>query len=171
MSILNKRPSRRVTVAGAVVGTPEAAAQLAGCSSGRTGSVVSEPGPHGIGDTEVGELGSEIDGAVIQIGLVHPDVDHDGHLSPVIAHAGSYFLGDLKDVDLLACHPFLVDNYVPHGYSVAFIPTRGAGDTDVCANLMGPKERGDRGNEGTRERRNGGTSGTRKRGGHHGTVR
>ena len=103
---------------------------------------MTEQGPFEIGETEVVELASEVDGTVIQIGVVRPDAP-EAYRSPVIADAGPYFSSDLRDVDLTTCSPFLLENFVSHGYTIAFIPTRGAGGNDNCANLMGAKERAD----------------------------
>ena len=50
---------------------------------------------------------------------------------------------DLRDVDVKTCSPYYNENFVTHGYTVAYVPTRGAGGTDSCADLMGPKERSD----------------------------
>ena len=126
-------------------GAPPAAAQVASQECGGTGggaSTVSEPGPHEIGAADVVELKSEIDGGIIQIGFIRPDVPA-GTRTPVIVDAGPYYWSDLQDTDLASCNRFLVENYVPHGYTVAFVPTRGAGGTDRCSDLMGPAESGD----------------------------
>lgn len=112
------------------------------CGGGAVSSQVSEAGPFGIGETGVVELDSEVDAAKIQVGYVRPDAP-DSYRSPVIAVGSPYFLADLRDVDLLTCNPFLTENFVQHGYTIAFIPTRGAAGTDSCADLMGLKERRD----------------------------
>jgi predicted acyl esterase len=126
-----------------LVAQPAQAQSLPGdCGGGPVSSEVSDPGPFRIGETEVVELDSAVDGAKIQIGYVRPDVP-DSYRSPVIVQASPYFLADLRDVDLLTCNPFLTENFVEHGYTVAFVPTRGAGGTDSCADLMGLKERSD----------------------------
>lgn len=103
---------------------------------------MSERGPFEVGKSEVVELKSKVDGSVIQVGFVRPDAP-TGYRSPVILQASPYILTDLRDVDISRCNSFLVQNFVPHGYTVAFVPTRGAGGTDSCADLMGPKERSD----------------------------
>ena len=112
------------------------------CSMNTGDSEVSEKGSFEIGKAEVVELESEVDGSVIQIGLVRPDAPA-GYRSPVIVQASPYILTDLRDVDIKECNPFLMNNFVQHGYTVAYVPTRGAGGTDSCADLMGPKERSD----------------------------
>jgi len=119
-------------------------AQVASACGGTGGgdSKVTESGPYEIGQTEAVELESELDGGIIQIGVVRPDVP-EGTRVPVIVDAGSYFYADLMDADLPTCNPFLIENFVQHGYAVAFIPTRGAGGTDRCSDLMGDRERGD----------------------------
>ena len=120
-----------------------AANVLANCGGTVSGSSrVSEQGPFEIGETEVVELASSVDGTVIQIAVIRPAAP-EGYRSPVIADAGPYFSSDLRDVDLTTCSPFLLENFVSHGYTIAFIPTRGAGGNDNCANLMGAKERAD----------------------------
>ncbi|MGH2754322.1 MAG: CocE/NonD family hydrolase [Actinomycetota bacterium] len=124
-------------ISSAQVATPE---ECGGPGGGE--SHVTEAGPHAIGRSDVVELESKVDGAVVQIGFVRPDVPASVE-TPVIVDAGPYFWSDLKDTDLTTCNSFLVENYVPHGYTVAFVPTRGAGDSDSCADLMGPKERSD----------------------------
>lgn len=112
------------------------------CRGGAVSSQVSEHGPFTVGEIKVVELDSAVDGSKIQIGYVRPDAPAS-YESPVIAQASPYFLADLRDVDLLTCNPFLTENFVQHGYTIAFIPTRGAGGTDSCADLMGLKERSD----------------------------
>jgi putative CocE/NonD family hydrolase len=112
------------------------------CAGNAGSSEVSRKGPYGIGKADVVELKSKIDGSVIQVGFVRPDAPA-GYRSPVIVSASPYFTNDLRDVDVRDCNHFLVQNFVQHGYTIAFVPTRGAGGTDSCADLMGPKERSD----------------------------
>jgi putative CocE/NonD family hydrolase len=112
------------------------------CGGGTTGgqpSRVTQKGPFAIGETGVVELDSAVDGKKIQVAYVRPAAPA-GYRSPVIVEAGSYFEADLKDVDPTTCSDFLVQNYVQHGYTVAFVPSRGAGGTDSCADLFGAKE-------------------------------
>jgi putative CocE/NonD family hydrolase len=123
-------------------GWPASAQSVTGCMGNDRRSKVGRKGPMEVGPQDVVELKSRVDGAVIQIGFVRPKAPK-GYRSPVILHASPYLLNDLRDVDLRDCNAFLVDNYVQHGYTVAFVPTRGAGGTDSCADLMGPKERSD----------------------------
>jgi putative CocE/NonD family hydrolase len=118
------------------------AQSLVSCGVGSGDSKVGERGPFKIGKPEVVELKSKVDGSVIQIGFVRPDAP-SSYRSPVILQASPYIYTDFRDVDIRQCSPFLVENFVPHGYTVAFVPTRGAGGTDSCADLMGPKERSD----------------------------
>ena len=132
-----------LALAGAFLPATARANPLASCGGTVSGSSrVTEQGPYEIGETEVVELASDIDGTVIQIAVVRPDAPAS-HRSPVIADAGPYFHSDLRDVDLTTCSPFLLENFVSHGYTIAFIPTRGAGGNDNCANLMGAAERSD----------------------------
>ncbi|MGH2752202.1 MAG: CocE/NonD family hydrolase, partial [Actinomycetota bacterium] len=121
---------------------PTKAQSVTPCSGNSGSSEVGRSGPYGIGETDVVELKSKVDGSVIQIGVVRPDAPV-GYRSPVILQASPYFTSDLRDVEILDCNPFLVQNFVQHGYAIAFVPTRGAGGTDSCADLMGPKERSD----------------------------
>jgi putative CocE/NonD family hydrolase len=129
---------------GLLVPADRAGAQsLLPCSGAYGGSSkVSQSGPFEIGKGEVVELKSKVDGAVIQVGFIRPDAA-PGYRSPVIVQASPYFQNDLRDVDLTTCNEFLSGNFVPHGYTIAFVPTRGGGGTDSCADLMGPKERSD----------------------------
>ncbi|MGH2756498.1 MAG: CocE/NonD family hydrolase, partial [Actinomycetota bacterium] len=132
-----------VVFAGVLSAGGSATAQsVLSCGLGSGDSKVSERGPFKVGKPEVVELESKVDGSVIQIGFVRPDAP-SGHRSPVILQASPYILTDLRDVDVRQCNPFLIDNFVRHGYTVAFVPTRGAGGTDSCADLMGPRERSD----------------------------
>lgn len=123
-------------------GDPALAQAVTPCSVPSGSSEVGKPGPYEVGAAEVVELKSKIDGSVIQIGFVRPKTP-SSYRSPVILQASPYISTDLRDVDVSECSPFLVQNFVPHGYTVAFVPTRGAGGTDSCADLMGPKERSD----------------------------
>lgn len=125
-----------------VTASPVAAQSALGCGMNTGGSRVSEKGPFKVGKADVVELKSKVDGSVIQIGYVRPKAPAD-YRSPVILQASPYIVSDLRDVDLTTCSPFFNENFVTHGYTVAFVPTRGAGGTDSCADLMGPKERSD----------------------------
>jgi len=60
----------------------------------------------------------------------------------VIAFASPYFHGGL-DGDLRTCQARLVDNYVQHGYAIAFIPVRGTADSGACMEMLGDAERAD----------------------------
>lgn len=132
-----------VLFAGTVaVSAPASAQGIPLCGVGSGNSRVSDKGPFKIGKGEVVELKSKVDGSVIQIGFVRPEAP-SGYRSPVIVQASPYILSDLRDVDVRTCAGFLIENFVPHGYTVAVVPTRGAGGTDSCADLMGPKERAD----------------------------
>ena len=112
------------------------------CSINTGNSEVSQRGPFEVGKAGVVELKSKVDGSVIQIGFVRPDAPA-GYRSPVILQASPYILTDLRDVDVKTCSDYYNENFVTHGYTVAYVPTRGAGGTDSCADLMGPKERSD----------------------------
>lgn len=105
-------------------------------------SKVTQPGPFKALPQEVVEVPSKIDGRPLQIGLIRPDAP-PGHQAPVIVHASPYHSRDLKDADIASCARFLSANYVQHGYAIALVPIRGAGDTDGCPNLFGKIERSD----------------------------
>lgn len=102
---------------------------------------VSDKGPYKVGKQEIVELESELDGVTIQLGVIRPIVPRDVKV-PVIVQASSYF-HPLQTMDLRACEPFLTENFIPHGYAVAFLAIRGTADSGGCMNLMGPGERAD----------------------------
>jgi X-Pro dipeptidyl-peptidase len=116
-------------------------AGLGSCSA-LSESVVSEKGDFGRLPDEVVEIPSKLDGRPLQIGVVRPD-GPAGYRAPVIVLASPYLQVDLKEIELAECNPFLVENFVQHGYAVAFVPTRGTANTDGCANLFGRVERSD----------------------------
>ena len=104
-------------------------------------SHVSHKGPYKAMDQEIIELKSKLDGATIQMGIVRPDVPKNTKV-PVILTA-SVYLHPLQTMDLRNCRPFLINNYVPHGYAVAVLAVRGTADSGGCMNLMGAEERAD----------------------------
>ena len=104
-------------------------------------SHVSDEGPYEPMEQEIVELESDLDGATIQMGLVRPDVPA-GTKVPVILTA-SVYLHPLQSMNLTNCRPFLINNYVPHGYAVAILAVRGTADSGGCMNLMGSGERAD----------------------------
>ncbi|MGH2754399.1 MAG: CocE/NonD family hydrolase [Actinomycetota bacterium] len=124
---------------------PALAQQLLPCDQGSydpdSYSHVSDKGPFDIGEQEIVELESDVDGATIQMGVIRPDVPA-GTKVPVILTA-SVYLHPLQEMDLRNCRPFLINNYVPHGYAVAVLAVRGTADSGGCMNLMGPQERAD----------------------------
>ncbi len=132
---------------GSIAASPASAQQALPCSFQSEGDYsgsyakVSETGPYEIGEQEVVELESKLDGVTIQIGLVRPKVPA-GTQVPVIANASSYF-HPMQTLDQRACRPFLTENFVPHGYAVASIAIRGTADSGGCMNLMGSGERFD----------------------------
>jgi X-Pro dipeptidyl-peptidase len=138
------RETAAIAVAAMFMGAAPAAAQqgVAPSCAPEGESAVTDRGPHEILPPEVVEVPSSLDGRAIQIGIVRPKLP-DGQRAPVIMHASPYFAADLKEVDLRECAPFLVQNFVPHGYAVALVPTRGTGDSDGCPNLFGKVERSD----------------------------
>jgi X-Pro dipeptidyl-peptidase len=118
-----------------------AAAQTGGCSSYGESRTTTK-GPFAARPDEVVELQSEIDGAVIQIGIVRPKAP-EGHRAPVVALASTYQHVDYAQVDLAECQAWAVENFVPHGYAAAFISVRGTGNSGGCHNLLGPREQAD----------------------------
>lgn len=130
-----------------VAGGAARAQQVLPCDNGSNGDYsgsyakVSEAGPYAIGEQEVVNLDSELDGATIQLAVIRPKVPV-GTKVPVIVQASSYF-HPLQTMDMRACEPFLTENYIPHGYAVAFLAIRGTADAGGCMNLMGPQERAD----------------------------
>lgn len=101
-------------------------------------SRVSSAGPYAALPGELHVLDSDLDGQPIQVGVVRPDVPA-GVRVPVIAFASPYLFNGLTD-DLAACRPRLTENFVPHGYAVAFIPIRGTADSGDCMHMMGNAE-------------------------------
>lgn len=87
---------------------------------------------------EVVDLPSDVDGELMQVGLVRPDVP-EGMRVPVIAAASPYYPpmrpGKLDGVDLYSV--------LPHGYALAFIAVRGTADNTGCMEYFGPNERAD----------------------------
>lgn len=116
-------------------------APLASCPSWYGTSRVAPGGFTRLPD-QVVYLESKVDGSAIQIGLSRPDAS-PAYKSPVIALASPYLSADLEDISLARCLPFLVRNFVSHGYTVALIPVRGTGNSGGCPDLMGPNERSD----------------------------
>ncbi len=105
-------------------------------------SAVTKKGPYEILPQEIVEIPASHDGRAIQIGIVRPKLPA-GEKAPVIVHASPYHFADLAKVDLRECSKYLVENFVPHGYAVALVPTRGTGNSDGCPNLFGAIERSD----------------------------
>jgi putative CocE/NonD family hydrolase len=104
-------------------------------------SLTLEEGPHDVLEQRVLELESPADGAAIEVGVVLPDAAEDGEV-PVVTFASPY-LYPLKAQDLEQTRPRLTDNFVEHGYAVAFVAVRGTADSGGCSDLMGPRERAD----------------------------
>lgn len=136
-----------VALASSLTALPAAAQQTFPCDFRSQGDYsgnyakVSNPGPYEIAEQEIVELESKVDGAAIQLGLVRPKVPK-GTKVPVIV-APSVYYHPLQTMDLRACKPFVTENYVPHGYAVAFLAVRGTADSGGCMNMMGPQERAD----------------------------
>jgi predicted acyl esterase len=117
-------------------------------------SRVLQPGPHGVLAPEVVVLRSDADGAPIEMGLVRPDVPQ-GQRTPVLVVASPYFVpmtprritGEERVEGafphLWAHYEHLVPNFVPHGYTVALLATRGTANSGGCMDLWGPLEQAD----------------------------
>ncbi len=104
-------------------------------------SHVLEEGPFDLLPGKALYLESQADGEAIEIGIVKPDVP-EGTQVPVIAFASPY-LSPLHPQDLHDVRPRLTENFVEHGYAVAFVAVRGTADSGGCSDLMGPLERAD----------------------------
>lgn len=110
-------------------------------------SRVLNDGPHALLPGEVITLRSDLDGAAIQVGLVRPDVPEDARV-PVIVEASPYFrplvagrLNETANSNIRAA--FLIENFVPHGYAVAFVAERGTAGSGGCQEFDGPRTRAD----------------------------
>jgi X-Pro dipeptidyl-peptidase len=129
-----------------ITAAPAAAQSVEGGAAPQCGpegeSKVTRAGAYEMLPQEIVEVPSSVEGRPIQIGIVRPKLPA-GEKAPVIVHASPYHAADLKGVDLRECAPFLVGNFVPQGYAVALVPTRGTGDSDGCPNLFGAIERAD----------------------------
>lgn len=91
---------------------------------------------------EVADIPS-FDGTVLRVGVYRPDT---AERVPVILQVSPYFGAGEGPVDAITdvrMAKFLVENFVPHGYAVAFMPLRGTGDSAGCFDFGGPKEQGD----------------------------
>ncbi|HVL49814.1 MAG TPA: CocE/NonD family hydrolase [Candidatus Thermoplasmatota archaeon] len=102
---------------------------------------VAIPGPFKLAVPEITRHASAYDGASIQIGVVRPEVPN-GTKVPIVVFASPY-LKSLDTIDLTKTQRRLVENLVPHGYAVAFVPVRGTADAGGCSDLMGKAERAD----------------------------
>jgi len=106
-----------------------------------TYSKVSRPAQYSALPQQIVNLKSDRDGVDIQVGLIRPDVPA-GVKVPVIVQASPYF-NPLQTMDLTACSPRYVKNFVSQGYAVALVPVRGTADNGGCMDLFGPGERAD----------------------------
>jgi putative CocE/NonD family hydrolase len=127
----------------ALVVPPAAAQQTTPCDLGGADDarMLSTPPKYDPMPQQLVELSSDADGATIQIGLIRPKVPA-GVRVPVIVDAGPYYHA-MNILNYRDCEPFLVDNFVPQGYAVALVPTRGTSNNGGCMNLMGSLERAD----------------------------
>lgn len=133
-----------VLMFGSVAGAPPAQAQQATpCDSGSGGSFskVSAAPKYDILPQEVVRIASPLDGVMIQMAILRPDVP-EGVKVPVIVDAGPYF-HPMQDLDLRRCMGRFTENFVAQGYAVALIAVRGTADSGGCFNFFGPKEQAD----------------------------
>lgn len=105
-----------------------------------------QDGPEGIGSKELATL-QGAQGAAIQVGYVRPK-DPGNRTFPVVIAASPYFAPLSTTRFEHASNPtqivdFLVQNYVPHGYAVAFIPVRGTAGNGGCYGWWSANERAD----------------------------
>ncbi len=89
-------------------------------------------------------LPSDIDGVDIEMGIWRPDTDEP---TPVLVQASPYY-GYMMSigatvVDKEGYYGSLIENFVPHGYTVVGLSVRGTGDAGGCNDLMGPAETAD----------------------------
>lgn len=90
---------------------------------------------------EVAHLTGNEDGAAIAIGIVRPNVD-EGVRVPVIVQASPYF-PTLAEGAVGGISQRLTQNFVGHGYAVAFLAVRGTGGSGGCSDLFGALETSD----------------------------
>ncbi|HVM44495.1 MAG TPA: CocE/NonD family hydrolase [Candidatus Thermoplasmatota archaeon] len=107
---------------------------------------VLEPGPFAIASERVVHLESALDDTRIEVAFALPDVP-DGMRVPIILHASTYMPplreGHLRESAANTDHGFLIDNFVPHGYAVAFVAVRGSGGSGGCQDVLSATERHD----------------------------
>lgn len=83
-------------------------------------------------------LTSQVDGERIHVAWRRPDTAQP---VPVIVVASPYLGSDITQSSTTL--PFLVDNFVAHGFAVAGVSVRGTGRSGGCMELFGPKETSD----------------------------
>jgi X-Pro dipeptidyl-peptidase len=115
---------------------------LGGCIQYHGSEGTTDPGTFGRLPDQYADIPSSRDGRPLELGIVRPD-GPAGYRAPVILWASPYFNRRMRDLDLEACAPWLIKNFVAHGYAVALAPMRGTGNTDGCPNLFGKIERTD----------------------------
>jgi predicted acyl esterase len=133
-----------LAIAAAVIAAPTAGAQqLTKCDQGGAGPFAhtTRPSLYAIGPQENFELRSERDGVAIDVAVFRPRVPA-GTRVPVVLNATPYHHAQ-KKLNVRACKPEFIDNFVPQGYAVAFVAVRGTGNSGGCMNLFGPAERAD----------------------------
>ena len=115
---------------------------IGSCAAYMGSEGTTDPGTFGRLPDEVADVPSKLDGRPLEVGIVRPK-GPEGYRAPVILWASTYLDRRMRDGDLESCSPWLVKNFVAHGYAVAFMPTRGTGNSDGCPNLFGKIERSD----------------------------
>ncbi|HET6405597.1 MAG TPA: CocE/NonD family hydrolase [Candidatus Thermoplasmatota archaeon] len=123
-----------------LVATPAAAFALPAPEDGW--ARLSQPGPYGVRAPTVHVLESRIDGADIQVGVVRPATPP--HVKVPILVRASPYLPDLTPESMRNEFEYAMRaQFVPHGYALAYIATRGSGGSGGCGELMSPRERDD----------------------------
>jgi putative CocE/NonD family hydrolase len=107
-------------------------------------SKTARPGPYKIGEPQEVKLTSTYDGVDLLLEYVLPAALPAGDKAPVIVLATPY-LGPMTPEGMKAdgSWTMLVENFVPYGYAVAFVPVRGTSDQGGCMDLFGKAERSD----------------------------
>lgn len=111
-------------------------------------SRVLEPGALDVLGPEISWLTSDHDGVAFPVVVFRPDVD-EGERVPVLVEISPYLPEVttaeelMSDSEMRSGIEFLVGNYVPHGYAVAFVATRGTSNAGGCMEVLGPGEQAD----------------------------
>jgi putative CocE/NonD family hydrolase len=120
---------------------PASAQQTSRCDGGSPVVAGVTPAPD-VGAQKHVELVSKRDGVAIDVAYFLPAGLQPGQRVPVIVNATPYHHAQ-DTLDLHACKGYFIDNFVPHGYAMAFVAVRGTGGSGGCMDLFGPGERDD----------------------------